>query len=163
MRSWRTWIPVVAWVGLLGCAPADVAGGYTVNVTNGANDCEVMNWTVGDSASAIPMTITQDEGTVQAVVMGAAAIYLNLVAGSATFNGDVAGDRIAASLIGDNPQRQGECTFTYTVDMDATVSGDVIEGDLTYRAVTNGHPDCGILETCQNRQSFNGTRPPTAD
>ena len=147
----------------VGCAPADVAGDYTIALTNGENGCMVNNWDVGTSTSGVPVLITQDGGTVQATVNGTSGTLLNLVVGSMHFNGDIAGDRIAASLIGDNNARQGECSYTFTVDMDATVSGDVIQGELTWRPVTNGHPDCGVLETCRNRQTFNGTRPPSVD
>lgn len=150
-------------LGLGGCAPADVAGNYTVAATNGENGCMVDSWTEGESSTNIPVTITQDGGDVSIVVDGIVGGFLNLGIGSNQFAGDVAGDRVSATLIGDNSYREGECAFTYTVDLDATVTGDVIEGSLEYRPVTNGHPDCGVLETCRNEQLFNGTRPPRAD
>lgn len=41
-----------------GCEPANVAGNYSVNVTNRENGCGFQNWTVGDTASNIAFTIT---------------------------------------------------------------------------------------------------------
>ena len=163
MRSHFLIALALAALGLGGCAPADVAGNSTVSATNGEDGCAIDGWTTGATFTAIPVTITQDGGDVAIVVDGGAGVYLNLVVGSNRFNGDVAGDRVSATLIGDNSNREGECAFTYTVDLEATVTGDVIEGSLEYRPVTNGHPDCGVLETCRNEQLFNGTRPPTAD
>lgn len=146
-----------------GCAPADVAGNYSLAVTNGDNGCEVDGWTVGESSANVPAVITQDEGDVQVEVQGVSGTFLNLVVGSNRFAGDVAGDRVSAELIGDNSGREGECRFTWTIELDATVAGDVIEGELNWRPVTNGHPDCGMLEMCRNQQVFNGTRPPTTE
>lgn len=146
-----------------GCAPADVAGNYSLSVTNGDNGCDVNGWTVGESNANVPSVITQDEGAVQVEVQGVSGTFLNLAVGSNRFAGDVAGDRIAAELIGDNSNREGECVYTWTIDLDATVTGDVIEGELSWRPVTNGHPDCGLLETCRNQQAFNGTRPPSTE
>ncbi|MCB9593109.1 MAG: hypothetical protein H6719_10285 [Sandaracinaceae bacterium] len=144
-----------------GCAPADVAGNYSVNLTNGENGCGLDNWTVGESTANIPIVVTQSDDTVQLDVQGLGGTYLDVVLGSSLFNGNVSGNGISAALIGSNAGRQGGCTYTTTVDLDATVDGDFIEGELQWRPVTNGHADCGILETCRNYQSFNGTRPPS--
>lgn len=141
-------------------APADVAGDYSVSVTNGANECDFVGWTEGNSETGIPVTVTQADDQVQLDVGGASGLALDFVVGSSLFSGQVSGDRARAALIGDNAGSQGECTYTVTVDLDARVDGDVIQGTLEWRPVTNGHPDCGALETCTNTQDFNGTRPP---
>ncbi len=157
---------IVPWALLLmaaGCAPADVAGNYSLAVTNGENGCEVDGWTVGESNANVPAVITQTDGDAQVEVQGVSGAFLNLVVGSNRFVGGVGGDRITADLIGDNSGREGERSFTWTIELDATVTGDVIEGELLWRPVTNAHPDCGRLEMCRNRQAFNGTRPPTAE
>ena len=148
-------------VAAVGCAPADVAGNYTVNVTNGENGCGFDGWTVGDSSSNIPLLVTQSDSTVQLDVQGGTGGLLDLVIGGSLFNGEVSGNGINAALIGSNAARQGECSYTITVDLDANVNGDFIEGELQWRPVTNHHADCGILETCVTLQSFNGSRPPT--
>jgi hypothetical protein len=151
----------VLWVG---CAPADVAGNYTVSVTNGMNRCGIDGWDEGSSSSSIPVVVTQDGDQVSLVVDGVTGTLLDLSVGGSTFDGQVSGNTITAALIGDNARSQGECTYTTTVDLDATVDGDVIEGELLWRPVTNGHRDCGTLDTCEgNIQRFNGTRPPPAE
>ena len=64
----------------VGCAPADVAGDYTVNVRNGPNECGFDNWTEGDTASSIPVEITQLDSDVTIDVMGATGLGLDLAA-----------------------------------------------------------------------------------
>ena len=44
--------------------------------------------------------------------------------------------------------------------IDASLKGDVLQGEIDYRGVTNKNPDCGSLEGCLSFQDFNGTRPP---
>lgn len=145
------------------CAPADVAGNYTVATTNGANDCSIGGWDAEATTTGIPVVITQDGGVVQITVEGLWGGALDLGVGSRTFNGEVGGSHIAADLIGDVTARQGECVYTMTLELDADLSGDLLEGQVRWRPVTNGHPDCGVLETCENVQLFNGTRPPSGD
>lgn len=144
------------------CAPADVAGTYTVATTNGPNNCSASGWDAGATATGIPVVITQDGGTVQIIVEGLWGTALELGIGGRTFNGQVGGSHVTADLVGDVVSRQGECVFTYTLELDADLRGDLLEGNVTYRPVTNGHADCGILQTCQNVQAFNGTRPPSS-
>lgn len=145
-----------------GCAPADVAGSYSINVANGPNRCGTDGWDEDGTASAIPVEVTQDGDQVTLTVGGLVGPILNVVVGGNQFAGQVSGSRITAALVGDNTARRGDCVYTTTVDLDATVTGDVIQGELLWRPVTNGHADCGSLETCEgNKQSFNGTRPPS--
>mgnify|MGYP001603801700 CR=1 FL=1 len=145
----------------MGCEPADVAGNYTVNLTNGENGCALTNWTVGEMTNAVPVVVVQDGDQVQLDVMGVGGTLLDLAVGSSLFTGQVGGNGITAALIGDNTARQGECVYTTTIDLDASVSGDFMEGQLRWRPVTNHHADCGVLESCENLQTFNGSRPPS--
>jgi len=151
-------------LGLLlagGCGTADVTGDYNVNTTNGANDCGFDNWTVGETATDIPITVRQTDGDVQLDVEGIVGGFLDLAAGSSVFNGTVGGNDIEASLIGENSAMEGGCNYTITIDLSASLDGDLLAGTLRYRPVTNMHPDCGPLEMCANVQTFNGLRPPT--
>jgi hypothetical protein len=144
------------------CAsPADIAGNYTVNVTNGENGCSLDGWTAGATTTAIPFVITQSDADATGSVEGLAGTYLDLVLGNHIFTGEVRGDQFEATLYGTRPTTRGMCTSTVNVDLFATLDGDFLEGTLTYSAQTNGAPDCAELETCENIQSFNGTRPPT--
>ncbi|HHH31392.1 MAG TPA: hypothetical protein ENK57_24010 [Polyangiaceae bacterium] len=144
----------------VGCAPADVAGSYTVNVTNGENGCAFDNWTVGETASSIPIVVAQTDDQVQLDVGGTSGAALDIFIGSSIFNGQVSGSGVTAALVGSRSATMGMCTYTVTVDMDATSSGDLLEGQLIWRPVTNMHADCGVLNDCRSLQSFNGTRPP---
>lgn len=146
----------------MSCAsPADIAGNYTINVTNGDNGCSLENWTVGDTASSIPFVITQTDDMATGEVQGLVGGYLTLVLGSMRFTGEVRGDQFEATLYGTRSGTRGMCAFTTNVHLFATLDGDYLEGTLTYSAETNGAPDCAELETCENIQSFNGTRPPS--
>ncbi len=144
--------------------PADVAGDYTVSLTSRENGCGFANWTEGDTATGIPVVITQDAeepSNATAVVNGAAGLYLDVVLGSRTYTGEVDGSSMHLTLFGTNSATQGNCTYTVNSEIDATLDGDVLEGDILYHTSTNSSPDCGTLEGCESRQEFNGTRPPT--
>lgn len=147
----------------VGCGdPIDVSGDYSVSTTTGANMCEIDGWSEGDTGSGIPVTITQDGDQATILVEGAPGIFLNLVVGGNRFDGQVSGNRITAAIMGDIDHTQDGCTFHYAVDLDATLEGDVIQGTLIYDPIITDGTDCGALATCTgNRQSFNGTRPPS--
>lgn len=143
------------------CAPADVAGNYTVSTANGPNECGISGWDENATASGIPVVITQDGGDVQIIVEGLWGAALDVFVGDRVFHGQVGGNRVTADLVGDVTARSGDCVWTYRLELDATVDGDFIEGTVAYVPVTNGHADCGVLGRCENVQSFNGTRPPS--
>lgn len=160
MRPLVTASSIAACLLFSACAPAEVAGNYTVNVTNGPDECMFGGWTEGESSSGIPVLVTQDGDQVTLEVQGLTGTFLTLGVGSNQFEGQVSGNHVTAALIGTVSRTQAGCAYTTTVELDATVDNDVIVGTLIYRPNTNGSPDCGILETCGNRQSFNGARPP---
>jgi hypothetical protein len=143
-----------------GGEPVDVAGAYTVTVTNGANECGFAGFTEGAVATGVPLTVAQEATAVTADVEGPVGTFLDLALGSRTFEGDIAGSELALTLFGTNPFMLAACTYTVNGEVSATIDGDLIEGSAQYRASTNGSPDCGVLETCVTTQQFNGTRPP---
>lgn len=146
-----------------GCGgePANVAGSYTVAVTNGSNGCSFDNWVEGDTASGIPVTITQTGESASAVVEGVTALGLGLLFGSNQFDGEVSGSSLNLVVYGSNSITEGNCTFTYNGVIDAELTGDVLTGEIRYEAATVGNPDCAGIEGCVTVQRFNGTRPPT--
>jgi len=147
-------------VGCGGSDPADFEGQWTVSVTNGPNDCNVMNWNEGDSNSGIPVSITQNDSDAIVDVTGAAGIYLDAVLGNSdVFNGSVDGDTLVAEREGTNSMNMGNCTFTYNATIHVDIDGDTLEGFLGYTRATNGNSDCAALE-CENRQNLSGNRPP---
>jgi hypothetical protein len=152
-------------VVLVGCGggdSVDVSGSYTVAVTNGANGCMAVNWTVGDSNPGIPVTIAQDGSNVTATVEGLTGTYLQAGLGSRVFAGDVSGHSLSLELIGTTPQTQGSCTFTYNALLDGDIDGDVIMGTITYTGVSQDTANCSAIIGCESVQDFNGTRPPSS-
>src|ERR1700761_1099999 len=87
-----------------GCSssPADVAGNYTVNVTDEADTCNLINWTQGSSTTGIPVTITQTGATMDAMITGVVGNYVATLLGGADFKGTVSGDSLSAILYGVN-------------------------------------------------------------
>jgi hypothetical protein len=146
-------------VGLVGCGsdPADVAGNYTVAVTNRDNGCNFSNWTVGESAPGIPVVITQDGETATAEVTGPTGVVMQFWLGSNVYQGSVDGDELDLTLHGTRSMTTGDCAFFYNSEILATSDGDLLTGRINYRPQGNGSPDC---TECLTYQDFNGTRPP---
>lgn len=141
--------------------PADVAGDYSIALTNRANGCSFTDWEVGNTASNIPLTITQEEANVSGTVGGASGGLLNLWLGSNVYQGTVTGDSVTMTIYGERSSTEGNCTYTINSTIDADLNGDILSGDIEYTAATNGNPDCGAIEGCVSLQEFNGTRPPS--
>jgi hypothetical protein len=154
----------VAGIGA-GCSssPANVAGSYTIAVTDEDNGCGLSNWSQGQSSTNIPVTVSQDDDSATAMVTGAVGGYLDTVLGSSTFTGDLDGDKLALTLYGTRNATKGNCSYTYQADLDGSLSGDTLTGTITYTPVTNGSPDCDTMDVtgCTSVQNFNGTRPPS--
>ena len=147
---------------LIGCGsdPADVAGGFSISLTNRENGCALGNWTVGAQSAGVPVTITQSGATTSADVGGLARVALDLALGNHVYQGDVEGNDIALKIIGSRAGQQGTCVYTLNSQIDATLAGDALAGTIKYTAATNGNADCGTLTGCVSTQDFNGTRPP---
>src|SRR5262245_46314697 len=145
-----------------GCStsPANVAGDYTVAVTNHENGCNLAMWTVGDSRTGIPVTVTQNGSAAMATITGVVGGAVSLWLGSNVFSGNVDGAHMTMTLIGTTAQHQGNCTYTYNAALDADLMGNTLEGTIAYEARTNNNPDCAPLVGCRSEQAFNGTRPP---
>ena len=147
--------------------PANVNGTYSLSITNGPNECMVANWMAGDqSAGQVSLKLTQqaDPTRVNGEVMGAAGIVellFRLAYGSNSFTGTVNGNQLMMELVGSGPtEMTGACTHTRHARAVATLDKDTISGTLYHYFKTNGVPDCGYRTSCNNGQSFNGTRPP---
>lgn len=155
---------IIVGLAVTGCSePADVAGSYTIAVTNGANGCNLNDWTEGNTAEGIPVTITQDGESATAVVEGLTGAFLAIAFGSNQYSGDVSGNGLNLTLYGTNSVTEGNCTYTYNSVIDADLLGDILQGEIRYEAATTGNPDCAEIEGCASIQQFNGTRPPTVE
>lgn len=155
--------PVLVLVAAAACGggdPVDVSGEYTVAVTNRDNGCMLENFNPGDTATGIPVVITQDDDAITVSINGAAGVVLDFALGAHVYTGAVAGDSFELELLGTRGLQQGNCAFTFNSTIAGTLDGDVLTGAIDYRAATNGNPDCAALEGCRTFQDFNGTRPP---
>jgi len=158
----------LAWVLLggmvVGCAgDADVAGSYTIALTNRDNGCMFGNYNVGDTAQGIGVVITQNDSNVTLTVNGVAGTYLVLLLGADknVYQGDVDGDELSTESLGTRAQNMGNCTYTINSKIKGSLDGDALTGRIEYRAADNGNPDCAPISGCLTYQDFNGTRPPT--
>jgi hypothetical protein len=142
---------------------ADVAGDYTVDLKTGDNGCMFTSWTPGSSTMNVPVTLTQQGTTVTATVGGLAAAVLDLVLGTAQFQGTVTGDSFSLSAFGTAHATDGDCSYTLKATLAGSISGDSIQGQITYSESTNGSPACSYHATCTSVQNFDGVRAPSAD
>ena len=152
----------LAFAILAGCSssPVDVAGDYTVAVTERDNGCNLQNWTVGMSYTGIQVTITQSSSNATATVMGLGGLGIGGVFGSNVFTGSVNGDTMDLKLLGTKANNTGNCTFTYNGEITGTLTGDTLAGRLNIVGAGNGNPDCTGITGCVTFEDFNGTRPP---
>jgi hypothetical protein len=145
-----------------GDEPVDAAGSYTISLTNRENGCMNGNWTMGETAMGIGVVITQNDAAVTADVQaGAARLALDVALGSHIFTGSVDGADIDLRITGTNSFSMGTCDYTVDADIDATLEGDVLSGNIYYRNQTDNSTDCGALTGCASRQEMLGNRPPS--
>jgi hypothetical protein len=143
---------------------ADITGDFSVSLTTGSNACEFTGWTVGSVAMNVPVAIAQQGTSATATVTGLAAmLLLDAVLGTHEFQGTVSGDSFALTAFGSTSLKDGDCAFTIKATMTGSISGDAIQGQITYTETTNGNPACGYHATCSSVQSFAGVRAPSDD
>jgi hypothetical protein len=158
----KTLIAVLLACGCGSESPANVAGTYTLALTVRQTECEILGGSVGDTSSGVQIVVTQTGSDVNAQVQNvAAALLLTIATGTATFTGKVAGNSLDLWIYGTTWGASGTCDYTRNVHLQAELSGDVLVGTLTYTFATDGAPDCGTKDTCQDIQAMNGTRPPS--
>ena len=145
-----------------GCGgdPVDAEGTYTVSVTNRDNGCNFQNWTIDNSAAGIQVVINQEGSDVNADVMGATRVYLDLILGGHVFEGTVDGDELDMAIQGTQTFTTGNCV-DHTIDarLLTTLDGDVLTGRISYTIVGTGS-SCAPYDGCNSYQDMNGTRPP---
>jgi hypothetical protein len=147
--------------------PVDAAGEYSISVTNRENGCDFDDWTEGNTATGIPVTITQDDEDATATIEGVTGFLLDVVLGPTAeptgpdFTGSVDGNHLELTRFGTRNSIEGNCSFTINAVIDAELDGDILQGVIRYETNTNDSPDCGAKEECASIQEFNGTRPPS--
>lgn len=143
-----------------GSDPANVAGDYTMALTNRENGCAFTNWNEGDTSSGIPMLITQSGADITAVVGGLSGTFLQAWLGSNVYNGTASVNSIDLAVDGNRVLKGGNCNYTINSTIAADLNIDTLTGEIRYTRATDGSADCAQLAGCLSRQSFNGTRPP---
>jgi len=164
MKGWITVAMLVVSLAASGCggSDADVAGNYTIALTNGDNGCNLANFTTGNQTTGVSAVATQSGSQVTLTIGGLAAVALDglLGAGKNVFAGTVSGDSLGVDSIGTKSNTSGNCTYTYNAHILGTLDGDVLRGRIEYRAADNGNSDCTQVHGCLTFQDYNGTRPP---
>jgi hypothetical protein len=159
-KSLGVLLPLVA---LCGCSSDseftnDVAGTYTVAITNGKSSCDFKDWVEDKEATGVDLTITQDGQKIHGTIGGIAGVYLVVAIGTNELDGTIQKDSLSMTGYG-RSMMQGNCAFSYNVNVKGTQTGDSINGSITYATKSNRNPDCAALE-CSATQAFNGSRPP---
>lgn len=139
----------------------NVAGDYTLALTNRGSTCDFPDWVEGESASGIPFNVTQNGSELQGTVEGLAGLAVALRLGSAEFQGTAKGNTLSLTNYGTVAAREGNCSFTYNAIVRGTLTDNAISGTITYEPATNDNPDCADVE-CSAVQEFSGSRPPPA-
>ncbi len=141
---------------------ADVAGNYTVALTNRDNGCNLGNFTPGSMSSGVSVVITQSGSKLTLTVEGLGGVALTalLGVGGNVYSGNVDGDGFSVESIGTKPNTSGNCTYTFNSEISGTLNGDALVGRIDYRAADNGNSDCTQVHGCLSYQDYNGTRPP---
>jgi hypothetical protein len=143
-------------------APTDIGGDYLATLTNGNNDCQFANWTAGSTAN-VHLDLQQTGSAATGTVTGVAGLLFDVILGGMPqFQGTVAGDSFSLVAVGTNASKDGQCLFTIKVTLTGALTGDAIQGDLTYSETTNGSSDCGYHATCTSVQAYAGARAPDA-
>lgn len=157
MASRVVWLPL--WLCVAACGSDDVsaAGDYTLTVTDGANGCNLPNWTTGATSTAT-VTLTQSDNNVTAVVGGVAGLALDLGLGGHSFTGKISGGDLDLHLFGTRSNTSGNCTYTVNAEIRAVVSGNMLTGQIDYKSATNGNPDCSAIDHCDSFQELSGPR-----
>jgi hypothetical protein len=141
-------------------SPANVAGTYSVDVTDEGNGCSFAGWVEGSDAAGIPVVITQSSSSITVAVNGAAGVLIAAVIGTNSFTGTVSGDSFGATQDGTRALGSGGCAYTINGEISGSLSTNSINGTITYSAKTNGDASCGSITGCQSVQDYDGSRPP---
>jgi hypothetical protein len=140
-------------------SPANVAGTFTVGVTNHNDACGI-GWTVGQQASGVQVVITQSGANATATVMGGGALGLDVLVGTNVFAGTVSGDDVNLNITGTRAMQKGNCTYTLNAEITGKLAGNELMGTIDYTGAGNGASDCAGITGCLSSQAFDGTRPP---
>lgn len=142
--------------------PPDFSGAFNVSVTNATNGCNYGNWTNGQSTQNVGFTITQSGNSVTGSITNPVIDAYFKLLGITAFAGSVSGDKAELSATGTTSLKDmtTSCAYYVKTTIDITLTGDTINGTLTYSDVVNDPNACGALTTCTSVQNVSGSRPP---
>ena len=149
---------LIALLGACGSDPVDAEGTYSVGVTNREDQC-AFGWVVNEMTPGIQVVVTQNGTNAIAEIKGGAGFVVGAVLGTATFSGNVDGDELDLFATGTKSNSKGNCTYTYDGHIAATLTGNALQGTISYVANTNTASDCAAV-ACTSTQEFSGSRPP---
>jgi hypothetical protein len=135
--------------------PADVAGTYTLTITDGQNGCNIQNFTTNASQTGIKVTFTQNGSDLSATVQGSSGLVLAFATGN-TMSGWINGRE--ASLSSTANHTIGNCAFSTTATANMTFVDNQVQGTVVYTDSGNGSSDCGPMQNCSSTQTFTGSR-----
>lgn len=135
--------------------PAQVAGNYTLTITDNQNGCNLENFTTNASQTGTMVAITQSGGSLTATAMHTSGLVLAFAAGD-TLNGWIQGHD--ASVSATSGRTQGGCVYTTTATANITFSDTGMQGNIVYTDSGNGSSDCGVMQQCTSTQTFTGSR-----
>lgn len=147
----------------LACEPDDFAGSYVILLIAGDNDC-FDDWDTGAVAIA-EAEVVQLGAEVGVTVTGiAGGVFALVFGGEPVFTGEVEGDVLAATFNGAFASSEASCTWTWRSRLEMTAQDPDVEGRVTYRPQTNGHPSCAeIRPDCRSAQTLIAVRNPDPD
>jgi hypothetical protein len=142
-------------------SPAMPAGTYNLVLTNQENGCSFPDWDASATAN-VSMKISQMAMTQSylAEMQGNAGMIIKSWLGTNVFTGPLVVNRLDLVLMSTKITSMNGCLYTFDVEMDATLTGEVLDGTLVYRSRTNGASGCGVLNNCTSRQALRGARIP---
>ncbi len=133
--------------------PPAVQGNYSGRVTNGENGCQIAFFNPGDEAVANAIVV-QERDRVTATVDGVLASGLDLLYGSHAFVGTADDLELTLGLAGTIMANTNGCVHTFTAELTATSTADVLSGRLRHLANGDGSTECMPLMGCESVQDF---------
>lgn len=147
--------------GTSDAAPADLAGDYTVTLTNVSNTCPGVPGWEDDQMTELEYDIRQNGAELSAAVQGNAALEVVVLTGADEFNGSIHGNSFVLTDVGPNVTTVGTCSYTVNAVVSGAVDGDAITGKVIYRPQLSADPSCNAdcaPYDCEVEQDYAGTR-----
>lgn len=141
--------------------PVNFNGTYATTITNGGNGCEFAGWMVGNKTENVEVVMATDPTDAKSVVVtvqGFAGGFLEIFVGSRIFISNTDGNEISGLLLGRESTDAG-CMQQSRIRINGKLTGDKLDGTLTYGFVVKNPAACGIKATCATQQTIVGSRP----